>query len=258
MANQNPFLKMILKLDHPPAGPNWVRFVCDDPLKTARAISKWAFGRPPFTYQTGYASIKDRIELGIDRLTAISTVSKRGAPAGRESNKTLVEAFFDYDDARQYKSDNPITFDKGHYRVSRDILVPVAPLSIIREGGQFLPVFVCGWSSLPFSLFQRRLLMTVYEDAFLSLTDFQTSPAEVLFFPKIQGDKDYERQVEIWHRADYEQLAQSEVDEAIEIFLLARDIVLRDLRQRAQDWKATKEDPDDPPPPGGGGQGNLF
>jgi hypothetical protein len=28
--------------------------------------------------------------------------------------------------------------------------------------------------------------MTMYEDAFFSLTDYQSSPAEVLFFPKIK------------------------------------------------------------------------
>jgi hypothetical protein len=257
MKNGNPFSKMILKLDRPPAGPNWVRFVCDDPIASARAILRWAFGQPPFTYQTGYASIKDRIELGIDLVTALTNVSNSGAPAGREANKTFVEAFFAYDGDRRFRSDNPIAFDKSYFQVSRDITVPVAPLSIIREGGQFLPIFACGWSNLTLSLFQRRLLMTVYEDAFLSLTDFQSSPAEILFFPKVQGDKDYKRQVEVWHRSDYELLTQSVVDEAIEIFLLARDMVLRDLQERAQNWKAPEEEDNNTPSPPGG-QGNLF
>jgi hypothetical protein len=170
------YVNLLRKLDRPPAGPNWVRFIFDDPIRTAKAIVAFAKGQPQFNYRPAYTAIKDRIELGISRETAVRIASERGSPVGRIQNKERVEAFFDYDERRKYSAVNPIDFDTEYFRVSREVLVPVAPLSIIRERGQFVPIFACGWSSNPLVITQRRLLMTIYEDAFLSLTDYQKSP----------------------------------------------------------------------------------
>jgi hypothetical protein len=238
----NPYIKLIRKLDHPPAGPNWVRFVHDDPSKSVKAILNWVFGRPQFTYQHGCLAIKDRIELGIDLTTAIRMATCKGSPIGKDPNKSLVEAFFNYDAERAFKCQNKIGFEKECFRVGRIVVVPIAPLSIIREDSKFVPIFVCGWSSLPLTLFQRRLLMTIYEDAFLSLTDFQDSKAEILFFPKVQLDHGKQRIAEVWHRGDYELLSQPSLAEAVGNFLLARDIVLRQLSELARDWKKPKDD----------------
>jgi hypothetical protein len=49
--------------------------------------------------------------------------------------------------------------------------------------------------------------MTIYEDAFLSLTDYQSSPAEILFFPRGEEADDHGRRIrdaEVWMRGDYE------------------------------------------------------
>jgi hypothetical protein len=158
---------------------------------------------------------------------ALVVASKRIAPAGLIQNRELVQAFFEHDAERRYSASNPIGFDLEYFRVSRDVLVPVAPLSIIREKGRFVPIFVCGWTSNPLLLIQRRLLMTVYEDAFLSLTDYQNSPAEILFFPRSDveenGTSKRLREPEIWRRGDYELLTKSELDECVEVFVLARD-----------------------------------
>jgi hypothetical protein len=103
--------KVIRKLDRPPAGPNWVRFICGDAGRTAKAIVIFAKGQPQFSYQTGYRAIKDRIELGISLETALRVVSERGAPAGRVQNKEFVSAFFEYDERRRYSAANPIDFE---------------------------------------------------------------------------------------------------------------------------------------------------
>lgn len=227
-------LKVLRKLDHPPAGPNWVRFIYrGDPARTAKAIVRFAKGQPPFNYQPGYRAIKDRIELGISLEAALLVASKRIAPAGLIQNRELVQAFFEHDAERRYSASNPIGFDLEYFRVSRDVLVPVAPLSIIREKGRFVPIFVCGWTSNPLLLIQRRLLVTVYEDAFLSLTDYQSSPAEILFFPRSDEEEDGTggrlRKPEIWRRGDYELLTKSELDECLEVFVLARDAARQSL-----------------------------
>lgn len=218
-------LKVLRKLDNPPAGPNWVRFIhYGDPQKTAKSIVRFAKGQPNFNYRPAYRAVKDRIELGIDISAALRVASKGVAPSGLIQNRELVQAFFYYDDERKYSASNPIGFDLEYFRVSREVTVPIAPLSIIREKGKFVPIFLCGWTSNPLLPVQRRLLMTVYEDAFLSLTDYQNSPAEVLFFPKTENENaDKERQPEVWQRGDYELMSKQELDECVEVFILARD-----------------------------------
>jgi hypothetical protein len=244
--------KLLKKLDRPPAAPNWVRFIFDDVAKSAKAILRFVKGAPPFNYVPGYRAIKDRIELGIDLDAAVRVATAKGAPAGRVQNKELVEAFFEYDDHRKFSSANP--FGPEYFRASRDVLIPVAPLSIIRERRKFVPIFACGWTTNPLILAQRRLLMTVYEDAFLSLTDYQTSPAEVLFFPKDEDADERRRAPEVWQRGDYELLPKKEMDEYLQIFVLARDmarqVLLRDIEQLRK--KAEAEEGTYPDAPGGG------
>jgi len=72
--------------------------------------------------------------------------------------------------------------------------------------------------------------MTMYEDTFFSLTDYQNSPGEILFFPKNEArlseveDKDENlREPEVWQRGDYELLSQPELSRCVEIFVLARE-----------------------------------
>lgn len=223
------YAKIIAKLDRPPSGPNWVRFIGEDVRSTTKSIISFAKGIPKFTYQAGYTAIKDRIQLGIDLETAIKIVNRSGAPAGKSQNEELVRAFFAHDYARRYAARNPVEFERGRFLVSREVQVPVAPLAVILEDGKFLPIFVCGWSTLSLSLMQRRLLVTVCEDAFLSLTDYQDGPAEFLFFPKERDSK--QRSPEIWQRGDYEQISGSQLMDCIEMFLEARDEARRLLME---------------------------
>lgn len=238
-------VKLLRKVDRPPAGPNFARFVHDDPSRTAKAVMSFVKGLPPFNYLQSYKAAKDRIELGIDPDAAIRVATAKGAPLGRPHNEALIRAFLKYDETRRFSAQNAIGFDVEYFRVSRDIAVPISPVSIIRERGKFVPIFLCGWSTLPLTLLQRRLLMTMYEDAFFSLTDYQGSPAEVLFFPRI-GDGTFEREAEVWRRGDYELLRQDELDECLENFLLARQQVRALITAEARDSRS----PDDEPPGG--------
>lgn len=215
--------KVLAKLDRPPSGPNWVRFVHRGVASTTKSIVSFAKGIPQVTYASGNAAIRDRIQLGIDRETAIKMTQRSGSPKGRRPNAEFVNAFYDYDEIRGYPSNSYIEFEKEWFRVSRDVKVPVSPLSVIREKGQFVPIFVCGWSELTLSEFQRRLLVTICEDAFLSLTDFQNSPAEYLFFPKVDNGEEKVRAAEVWQRGDYTLLTDAELNEAVQIFLQSRD-----------------------------------
>lgn len=247
--------KLLRKLDRPPAAPNWARFVQDDVLSSARSIFSFVKGQPPFNYLPGYRAAKDRVELHITEADAVKAASSKGAPLGRERNKEFIEAFLEHDKERQYSSSNPIAFETEYFRVSRDVRVPVAPVSIIRERGNFVPLFMCGWETIPLRLRQRRLLMTVYEDAFLSLTDYQKSPAELLFFPKMSGEK--ARSAVTWMRGDYELLTATQLNECVEIFLMAREIVRKRILEEMEQAIAASRSGDEPtgggsspPPPG--------
>src|SRR5665213_952021 len=157
------FTKILAKLDRPPSGHNWVRFVHETRPIMTRSILSFANGQPRFTYQPASTAIRDRIQLGIALEAAVLVTQRFGAPAGRLQNEELVRAFFEYDRSRRYAAANCIEFEKEWFRVSRDVSVPVAPLVVIRERGNFVPLFFCGWSELALTLSQRRLLMTIYE-----------------------------------------------------------------------------------------------
>lgn len=219
--------KLLLKLDRLPSAPNWVRFVKDDAPSTAKEIIKFLRGRITFTYQPSYAVIKDCVELGLTLETAIEAVLSKGAPSGRSHNAELVTAFYKYQESRNYQPSGCLRFGKEYFRISRDLLIPVSPLSVIRENGKFLPIFLCGWAEVKLTDRQRRLLATICEDAFLSLTDFMNSPAEFLFFPRL--GKQQPRTSEVWQRGDYKLLSDVDLRECVEIYLAAREIVRKTL-----------------------------
>lgn len=241
------YAKLLVKLDKPPSGPNWVRFIHEGVPKTTKTIVSFVKSIPPFTYSIGYSAIRDRIQLGIDLGTAVNATKRAGAPAGRLQNEELVRAFFEYDERRQYAALNAIEFEREWFRVSRDVRVPVAPLSVIREHGKFVPIFVCGWSELKLTTMQRRLLLTIYEDAFLSLTDYQNAPAEFLFFPKTDDGTELQRAAEVWHRGDYALLSDAELNEQVEIFLKsreeARQLLLQEMAEAAVRSRHDDENP---------------
>lgn len=245
------YTKLLAKLDRPPAGHNWVRLVHSDVPKTTKSILALVKAKLRFTYRPGYAAIQDRIQLGISEDTARKIARKTGAVAGHTPNEELVAAFFEYDKGRRFPPHTSIGVEKERFAVSRDVEVPIVPLSVIRENGKFVPIFVCGWSSLNLTIFQRRLLVTIYEDAFLSLTDFLSSPAEFLFFPKIEQDGERKREAEVWNRGDYSLLPDRDLNEAVEIFLQAREearrILVAEMAETTAKRETSMETPLDPP-----------
>lgn len=218
--------KVLAKINRPPFAHNFVRLVGGDPITTARNIVTFASGIPPFNYSSAYAVIKDRIQLGISLENALSAVRMTGAMSGRIHNESLVRAFFAWDEERRYSAANIVEFERAWFRVSRNVLVPVAPLTVLREKGKFLPLFICGWGKLGFNSFQNRLYLTICNDAFLSLEDFRESAAEFLFFPQQACSSELLpvpniplRKPEVWRRDQFELLSSAELNDAIECFL---------------------------------------
>jgi hypothetical protein len=242
--------RLLKKLDRPPAAQNFVRLVTDHPITTGRNIVTLATSTLYWNYRAAYGFARAAIEDGLIESDAVKALRRMSLKLGLEHNEGLLKAFYNYERERKYSILNPVQFESGFFRVSRDIKVPVTPLTVVREKTGFLSVFLCGWSDLKeLTPLRRRLFMTIVEDAFLSLTDYMDGPAEFLFFPKRRiestetGLIETRRTPEIWKRGDYDLISQKDMSELIDVYLKGRELAkleLHDLAAKGELFKGKK------------------
>lgn len=157
--------------------------------------------------------------MGLDRETAMFAARSTGRINSRDIVAEYVDAFYNYDEIRRY-SGKPC-FDEviEPFRVGKGVIVPVKPLVTIVEAGKLVPIFAVGWASMPLSLWQRRLLATVMEDAVFSLTDFRNSPGEFLCFPRTEDESgEIVREPLVWKRGDFELLSREDLQDCLEMY----------------------------------------
>jgi hypothetical protein len=207
-----------VKIERPPYAHNWVRYNFPELEKTIKALVAFMESAPQITYAAGMPIIRDRIALKLDKDTAIKAAANRGHKKSRPYVQELVQAFYDYDETRNYSGLPSYDQYVAPFQVSRDIKIPVKPLIVISEDGLLKPIFVVGWATLPFNNFQHRLLSTVLDDAVFSLTDFQRSPGEFICFPRGEGTNSGQRRPLIWKRGDYNLLSAGELKQQIELY----------------------------------------
>jgi hypothetical protein len=206
------------KLDRIPAAPNFVRYNYEDLPRTLKAYVGFAKGMPTISYVEGLKLVKDLV-LGLtDGAQAVKAALKMKDSPSKAALIEFVEAFCEYAAERQYVATLAYSDFSTSFPIARDLFIPVKPTLVAREDGQLKPTFVFGWKSVPLTRFQRRLLMTILEDAIFSLTDFEQSDAEIIFLPEVDGV----RTPEVWHRGDYDLLSAREMMSQIELFLEAR------------------------------------
>jgi hypothetical protein len=220
------------KLDRIPAAPNFVRYNYEDLARTLKAYVGFAKGMPTISYMEGLKLIKDLVLGLIDSALATKAVRRIPESPSKSALIDFVDAFSEYADARRYVATQAYSEFATSFPIARDLFIPVKPTLVAREGGQLKPIFVFGWKSVPLSNFQRRLLMTILEDAIFTLTDFESSDAEIVFLPEVDG----KRSPEVWHRGDYELLSRKELVDQVEVFLQARTLAYPLLA----DWLASK------------------
>jgi hypothetical protein len=206
------------KLDRIPAAPNFVRYNFEDLSKTLKAYVAFAKGMPTVSYVEGLKIVTDLVLGWIDVEQARKAAQLLKESPSRQQIIGFVDAFCAYAATRQYVATPAYTEFTASFPIARELFIPVKPTLVAREGGELKPIFVFGWKSVPLSLFQRRLLMTILEDAIFSLTDFEQSDAEIVFLPEV----DRVRTPEVWHRGDYDLLSPIELKNQIELFLSAR------------------------------------
>lgn len=253
---------LLRKLDNPPGALNWVRYNDQDPVKMAKSIARFVLGVPEISFIPGNRIIRDKITLDIDLGTAVSAARSSGRPISRPYVEDFVRAFFLFNQRRGYSKFSSIEEQECCFHVSRNIRVPVKPTAVVIEDGKFLPVFVCGWTKNPLNQFQRRLLMSIYEDALFSLTDYRNSPGEVVFFPKDEkcdGKFDgTQRKAEVWRRGDYAPLSEAELNDQTELFMLARNMARPIIEKKLSEIERKEKKPEGEAQKPGSGQGELF
>lgn len=208
------------KLDRIPAAPNFVRYNFEELQRTLKAYVAFAKGMPTISYVEGLKIIKDLVLGLIDTAQAAKAARRLKESPSRNALIEFVDAFCGYAETRKYIATPAYAEFSTSFPIARELFIPVSPTLVARERGQLKPIFVFGWKSVPLTLFQRRLLMTILEDAIFSLTDFESSDAEIVFLPEVDGI----RTPEVWHRGDYELLSQAELKNQIELFLNARSM----------------------------------
>lgn len=231
------------KIERPPYAHNWVRYNYPDLPRTTKALVNFIEGRPQITYAAGMPIIKDRIAFGLDRETALKAAETKGHKKSQPYVREFVEAFLDFDEARHISGLPSYDQYVAPYPISRDIKVPVKPLIVISENGVLKPIFVVGWATMPLTLFQRRLLMTLLEDAVFSLTDFQKSPAEFISFPHIKGSNSAKRTPLVWKRGDYSALPATQMKEQAEIYLKALTAAKAIVARKTKSKQAPNDQP---------------
>lgn len=231
------------KVTRPPSAQNWVRLnAFGDLAKTTKLIANFALSIPAFNYVAGVGACKHKVELGLDLDTAIKSVRGAGAPAGRESNESLVRAFYRYDESRRYGADGwAESFDDGAFRVSRQVRVPTQPSFTERKSGLLIPISVCGWQEIPFENIQLRLFMTVLEIGLYSYADYRKSPAEVVMFPMTGVGADRQREALIIRRGDYAIMSERQLREQSELYVQAQADALPIVEQTWRDREVKRE-----------------
>jgi hypothetical protein len=228
------------KLDRIPGAPNFVRYNYEDLVKTLKAYVQFAKGMPSITYAQGLVLIKDLVLGHTDADQARKAAQRLPPSPSKEAVIEFVDAFCHYAATRAYQATPTYSDFATFFSIGRDLYVPVKPTLVAREGGQLKPIFVFGWKSVPLTTFQRRLLMTILEDAIFSLTDFEASDAEIVFLPV---DEEGERIPEVWHRGDYQLLSDIELRNQMEIFLSAREQAYPVIAEWLKGKKAASEAP---------------
>src|SRR6056297_665782 len=197
------------KIDRPPAVENWSRLQHQSVDRTALEIFRFLRGAPAWNYQTGRKAAKFYFEDRIDREAGLKIASSFGNAIGRPHNVEFVKAFFDH--VEEHPIEGVKAFDEmvEWFPLRRGVAIPVKPLAVIRECGEFTPIFLCPWSRIAFDEFQSSLFMTILEKAVFTLTDFENSQGKVLFFPRTQtAEGRFERQPVAWVRGKVPLLSQ--------------------------------------------------
>lgn len=182
----------------PPSLPNWVRLNHQRRDETARRITRFVLAKPRHALAQVYRSLIDYVTLGITVLDVRRGIDLIMNPLVRRLGHEIATALIPWFDKNEIKGIQAFDGMNAPYPIGRNIMVPVRPTFVFVKEGMLTPVFIIGWSSMPFSDFQKRLCATMIHNAILTQEGFEGSDALVLFVPRHKFSKTEREVREMW------------------------------------------------------------
>lgn len=182
----------------PPSLPNWVRLNDQRRDETARRIARFVLSKPRHALGQVYRLIADYVTLGISAATARAGIDLIQDPLVRKLGHEIATALIPWLDKHDIKGIQAFDGMIERYPIGRKIVIPVRPTFVYIRDGKLTPVFVVGWSSDPFSVFQKRLLATMIHRTILTQEGFEGSDALILFTPRRKFSKSARDVKETW------------------------------------------------------------
>jgi hypothetical protein len=177
------------EMRRPPSLPNWVRLNDRRRDETARNITKFVLAKPRHALGQVYRLIADYVTLGVSAATTRRGIDLIMNPLVRRLGHEIATALIPWLDAHDIKGIQAFDGMFERYPIGRNIMVPVKPTFVYNRNGRLTPVFVVGWSTIPFDGFQKRLLATMIHEAILTQEGFEESDALILFTPRPKFSK---------------------------------------------------------------------
>lgn len=227
--------QVIAKIRRPPSLPNWVRLNHRRHDETLRSITRFALGRPRMALAKVYEIVAAYATLGIDKRTAFKSLATISDPAVRALGDEILSTLLPWIDDEGFAGIQVFHDMVASFPIGRGVVVPVKPTFVMLRDGKLEPVFVIGWTNIPFSPYQRRLLATIIHEAILTQEGFEGSDATVIFVPRV-GSKIRERYVRAWKVSEQYLLEDHELRAQFDTFGNALDdavpVILEEMARR--------------------------
>lgn len=225
------------EMRRPPSLPNWVRLNERRRDDTARNITRFVLNKPRHALGQVYRLIADYVTLGVSAATTRAGIDLILNPLVRRLGHEIATALIPWLDQNEIKGIQAFEGMIERYPIGRNIMVPVKPTFVFNRQGSLTPVFVVGWSSVPLSGYQKRLLATMIYEAILTQEGFEASDALILFVPRPRFSKTSREVKPLWV-TQVARLSNEELREQFDCYGNALDdaipIILRELAARGE------------------------
>jgi hypothetical protein len=207
---------------NPPFVHNFVRMIGSNrAAMTKNAVAFFEKG-VPYTLASASPLIRDRLLFKTELADLILAAERSGKANSRHLVVDYLKHFVAYDEVKRLSDLRGFDAEVEPFRASAQIKVPIRPNAVLVSAGQPEPLFSIGWSTLPFTDEQFRLMMTLFEDAVFTLDDFSMSKGFFVAFPKMKTqDGEYTREPVEWIRGDFELLSKARLREIFSEFQAA-------------------------------------
>lgn len=158
-------------------------------------------------------------------------------PLVRKLGFEIVSVLLPWLDKEEFKGIEVFHNFNVPYPIGRGIVIPVKPTFVCVYEGKLTPVFIIGWSRIPFVDFHKKLFAAVVKRTILSMEGFEASDALVLFVPRIKWAKT-ERYVHPMWINTLPEMSDEELREQFDRFGNALDdavpVILEELAKRGE------------------------